>query len=88
MQEEKEEQIFGEVPDAGNFFKEDANDVIMREENGPKKKAHWSSKMDPKNFEWKLVEISLNIIKEMHKTYKFALIKLAAKLYVWKGCHL
>lgn len=40
MQEEKEEQIFGEIPDAGNFFNEDTNDVIMREETNPKKKAH------------------------------------------------
>jgi hypothetical protein len=58
-------------------------------DSGIKKRQHRiTSKLDPKNFEKKLVDTSLQIIKEIHRTYKFAIIKLAAKLYIRKACQL
>lgn len=85
LQDEKEEQVF-DIPDANDFLFQQTDDVIMRESGAKKRQHRVTSKLDPKNFEKKLVDTSLQIIKEIHKTYKFAVIKLAAKLYIRKAC--
>ena len=84
MEDNENEDEEEKLPNADRFFDEE----VSLSKNIQKKRArnkHRSSKSDPKYFEKELVERSMNLIREMSKTYYYTFIKFEASMFMKKS---
>lgn len=85
--DEGEDELMDNVPNANDFFLEAMGDDMAgnRKSIQMKKRLPSRNKLDPRIYEKRMVDVALNILKELQKSYKFSFIKMCASLYIKKG---
>lgn len=90
--EEMAKQI---VPTGDDFFDSDTRQPVKSSATDTSKQFYihrkakvGTQKFDPKSFDSKLVERSLELIEEYRKTYQFAIVKCQAKPFLRKAAEL